>query len=245
MRMRLSKGDELAEAWLNDALMEHASIASFAKFTLDLLAIGAPAELVHDAQQASIDEVHHARLCFALASRFAGRSLGPGSLPTATQSSQGSSGPHQLGDIVRAAFREGCVGETIAALVASEQRDGCTDQQAVDALSIIARDEAQHAALAWRFIAWALGQDRAAVLPVLQQERIALLSGQRTPPATKSSVSDHAWRAAGRLAPGEHAEVTRLAVEQVVIPCLDALTAAAPASVVAAYAETRVALSMS
>ncbi len=45
----------LSFAWLDDARLEHASIASFARFTLDLLALGAPADLVADAQRAATD----------------------------------------------------------------------------------------------------------------------------------------------------------------------------------------------
>jgi hypothetical protein len=47
--------------------MEHASVAAFARFTLDLLALGAPADLVQSAQQALGDEIAHAELCFGLA----------------------------------------------------------------------------------------------------------------------------------------------------------------------------------
>jgi hypothetical protein len=58
----------LAERWSRAALAEHASIASFARFTLQLLRGG-------------LDEIEHARLSFRVASVFAGRSLGPGPLP--------------------------------------------------------------------------------------------------------------------------------------------------------------------
>lgn len=72
--------DALTRAWLADALAEHASIASFARFTLDLLALGAPASMVRDAQRAMLDEIEHARLCFGLASRFGATAWGPGAL---------------------------------------------------------------------------------------------------------------------------------------------------------------------
>lgn len=72
----------LASAWVSDALMEHPSIASFARFTLELLASGAPAHLVLGAQRAGLDEVANAKACFALASRFAGQGLGPTELAT-------------------------------------------------------------------------------------------------------------------------------------------------------------------
>jgi hypothetical protein len=66
---------ELARAWLADASLEHASIASFARFTLLALSFGAPADLLAEAQHAALDEVAHAQLCFGLASRYAGSPL--------------------------------------------------------------------------------------------------------------------------------------------------------------------------
>src|ERR1700759_5402277 len=71
----------LAAAWTQAACMEHASIASFARFVLQLLAVGAPPDLVADAQRALADEVVHARLAFAVASAYAGVDVGPGKLP--------------------------------------------------------------------------------------------------------------------------------------------------------------------
>jgi hypothetical protein len=139
----------LAEAWSSDARMEHASIASFARATLELLAVGAPPALVSATQQASLDEVEHARLCFALASRYAGRELGPGPLAVV--------GPRSA-DLVRLAcdvFVEGCVGETIAALAAVRAGRGCEDEVVREVLAKIADDEARHAAVAWATLGWA------------------------------------------------------------------------------------------
>src|SRR6185436_5474545 len=73
---------ELARAWSEIGLMEHASVAAFARFTLQLLSVGAPAALVEQSQQALADELLHTRLCFSLASAYAGEALGPGRLPT-------------------------------------------------------------------------------------------------------------------------------------------------------------------
>ena len=55
----------LASAWLADALLEHASIASFAQTTLKLLALGAPSDLIADSQRAALDEVEHAKIVSA------------------------------------------------------------------------------------------------------------------------------------------------------------------------------------
>lgn len=60
--------------------MEHASVAAFARFTLQLLAMGAPAELVQASVGAAADELDHARLRFGIADRFDGRLGAPPSV---------------------------------------------------------------------------------------------------------------------------------------------------------------------
>jgi len=149
----------LANAWLADARMEHASVASFARFSLDLLAVGAPAELVTAAHKAAIDEVRHARLCFAFASAYAGATLTPEPFPFGGAVNVES----DLAAMAAAAVREGCVGETLAALQAAEQLEHATDPAVRAALTMIAEDEAAHAELAWRTVAWALSQGVPAV----------------------------------------------------------------------------------
>ncbi|MEZ4406177.1 MAG: hypothetical protein R3A52_06860 [Polyangiales bacterium] len=53
---------------------------------------------------------------------------------------------------------EGCVRETWGALVAEHQSAQARYRDVRDAMRSIARDEARHAALAWRVHAWALTQ---------------------------------------------------------------------------------------
>ncbi len=140
-----------AAGWLRDAQLEHASIASFSRFVLELLAVGAPASLVREAGQAMLDEVRHAELCFGLASRFGGATVGPAPL-----SMEGALTARSLPEIAAAAAVEGCVGETIAALTATRQLARAIDPEVRGALERIASDEARHAELAFRFVRWAL-----------------------------------------------------------------------------------------
>jgi hypothetical protein len=144
----------LAAHWTRMGQMEHASIAAFARFSLQLLALGAPPELVEACTAALADETAHTRLCFDLASAYAGRSLGPGPLDI-----DGSLTPTSLADVVDLVIAEGCFGETSAALEALEAADGASDPVIVAAYSQIARDEQRHAELAFRFVRWAIEQD--------------------------------------------------------------------------------------
>jgi hypothetical protein len=142
----------IAEAWTRDALIEHASVASFSRFALELMAVGAPADLIEAAHRASLDEIRHARLCFALAGAYGGATLEPGSFPFGGRVEVAS----DLAAIAASTVLEGCVGETLASIQAAEQLARATDPAVREALAIIAEDEARHAELAWRTVAWAM-----------------------------------------------------------------------------------------
>jgi hypothetical protein len=142
----------LAASWLHAAQLEHASIASFGQFALQLLALGAPSELVERAHVAALDEIEHARICFALASAYGSERYGPGSLDAVTGGFSSD-----LQTIVCANVEEGCVGETLAALEAQEAARRATDAAVRAALEAIAFDEEQHAQLGWAVWGWALG----------------------------------------------------------------------------------------
>lgn len=145
----------LAESWAEAALAEHASIGSFGRFALQLLAVGAPPELLEQAHHAALDEVRHARQSFAVASAYAGEALGPGPLPL-----EGDLlGPTDLRSVLVATVTEGCVGETLAAMEAEACAVACVEPEVRDILAGIAADEARHAALAWAFARWALTED--------------------------------------------------------------------------------------
>ncbi|MEO7329978.1 MAG: ferritin-like domain-containing protein, partial [Minicystis sp.] len=103
----------LAEAWLKDALLEHASVASFGRFALELLAFGAPADLLRAAHEAAIDEVRHAQRCFALAGAYRGEAVAPGAFPFGGAVVLAA----DLAALAESAVIEGCIGETLAALL--------------------------------------------------------------------------------------------------------------------------------
>lgn len=208
----------LAAAWEADALMEHASIASFSRFILHLVGLGAPPDLVCDAQQAIADEIEHARTCFALASAYAGRPIGPG--PIDVDDALGE--PVTLVSAAVAAVREGCIGETLAAYQAEIASAAATEPTIVAALQKIAFDEARHAALAWRFVAWAIaeGGDR---VRVAVAEAFAAALTFHDPDEPTFELDAALWRGHGRLTPIELSEVLARGHREVVEPCALAL----------------------
>lgn len=143
----------LSEHYTKWALAEHASVASFARFTLQLMALGAPADLVQRAIAAADDEVRHARFGFALASRVAGHPITPTQLAV-----DDALGTVTLEQTLRLAVVEGMIGETIAALEAHVAADVAGVPGLPGLLKEIANDESRHAELAYAFAAWALLQ---------------------------------------------------------------------------------------
>lgn len=150
----LSREDRthIAQSWREIGIAEHASIAAFARFVLHLLSLGAPPDLVNRAIAAMADEVDHAKLCFGVAKKFLGESIGPGAIDVAGVMAHSSPG-----SILEAAIREGCICETISAEYARASFAKATDATVRGVLEKISKDEAKHADLSWDFVVWLIG----------------------------------------------------------------------------------------
>jgi hypothetical protein len=147
---------QLAAHWARLGQMEHASIAAFARFNLQLLSLGAPSELIEACNRALCDETAHARACFALASAYGGIPVGPARLDIEHCFEDTS-----LIAIAKLVLREGCLGETVASLEALAAAEVASDPAVKRALTRIAKDELKHAQLAFKFLRWALAQSSA------------------------------------------------------------------------------------
>jgi hypothetical protein len=204
----------LAHHWLAAAALEHASVASFARFTLELLAVGAPPALVAAAQRAAVDEVEHARIAYGLASAYAGRALGPGPLDL---------GALQIavdrGGLMRSLIEEACVGETVGVAEALALAARAADPELARVHRRIADDEQRHAELAWRTLAWLLDEADAATLRLAAgwfDDAVALAA--REPEPTEPARPE-----LGLLGARELGAVRRQALREVVTPCAAAL----------------------
>ncbi len=210
----------LAQAWTDDALVEHASVAAFARFALELLAAGAPAALVDDAHAAARDEVRHARLAFALAETYAGGPVAPGPFPF------GASVPLtlDLATLAATTAREGCVGETVVALLATEALTRATDPAVRRVLTVVASDEARHAELAWRAVRWMIEAGGARVRDAVAAVFADVAENGVTPPAVSFGAAEDVLAAHGRIRPDAMAAMVERALREVVLPCGDALS---------------------
>jgi hypothetical protein len=204
--------------------MEHASIAAFARFSLELLSFGAPPELLEECTAALADETRHARVCFGLAAAYSASAMGPGALPLESALTASS-----LTDCVKTAFLEACVGETLAAVEVAESAARATDPAVRTLLTDIAADETRHAALGFRFVRWALAGLDSGPRRELAADLFALLDREieraeafvTTPPCVADSAGSLA--AHGLLENVERRALRRAALNDAVLPCVSAL----------------------
>ena len=160
--LRSSADSAAASEWSMRAAGEHASIASFASFTISLMTNQAPPILIRDALQAALDELNHAQVSFEMASLFGGQVIEPGALPDSKLSFS-----KNLTALAFGAAQEGCIDETLSALELAADAKNMLDsnvqglsEAARDATWKIAVDESRHSMLAWRTIEWICAVDK-------------------------------------------------------------------------------------
>jgi hypothetical protein len=131
---------------------EHASVAAFARLSLELMALGAPSSLLRDVHQAALDEVKHAEQCWELARVFGGAEVRPGPFPFQTSPNTNIG----LAQLAASAVREGCLAETLGAHVLSVAAEHAPEPAVRAVLQSMAEEEARHAVISFRIVAWAL-----------------------------------------------------------------------------------------
>jgi len=224
--------EQLAQSWTRVALMEHASIAAFARFALQLMSLGAPASLIEGATAAMSDETKHAKACFAIANQFGSTPVGPGRLAI-----EHSLDDCSLEEIVLNTIREGCVGETIAAIEAREAAEYAEDPALRALLLEISEDETRHAELAYRFVQWALSLAGPALERAVKRE-FTFLATRVAPERSAPNYANDALLRHGIVPASIRQLIREQTIAQVVLPCAYALFGAGePSASASASAE--------
>ena len=208
----------LAQHWTKLALMEHASIAAFARFSLELMALGAPSELLQQTIAAMEDERIHTELCFAVARQFGADKLAASPLDVS-----GALDELNWQSILKNVILEGCIGETTAALEAKLLSERASEPSLAATLHQIAADEQRHAQLAWSFTKWCIEQHGEAAISIC---RSAIAEELRNGLSSSSQTSDHQLNITeqfGYMSRTERNELKRAVLSSVVLPCLDQL----------------------
>ena len=144
--------ERLVARWADTAAAEHASVASFSRFNLELMSLGAPSSLVASSTRAIGDEIRHARFSYGVASALGGAPLAPAPLSVAGALDR-SGDPSE---ILIAAILEGCINETICAVRVRLAAEDVIDADLAQRMRDVGDDESRHAELSWAFVRWML-----------------------------------------------------------------------------------------
>ncbi len=149
--------------------MEYASVASFAELGLQLMALGAPTELVLRCYRAGLDEIAHAAALDALSG---GMRTGFGPIPHLLGRRIGgrlSTRRRRLARIALESYRDGWLNEGASAEDMDERAHSAPTPQERRAFKRIAGDERRHAELGRDVVLWCFGEDQRGVGRALER----------------------------------------------------------------------------
>ena len=179
----------MAARWRENGRTEHASVAAFARLTLDLMALGAPPALVRSAQRDALDEIRHTELCFSLARSLDGRDESPGPFPEAGRARARSSvRAVALGQLAVDSLVDGALNEGVSARVIASLARRCEVPGITTLLRELAADEGRHAANGWHVVAWCLEEGGEPVASALRGALHALPATMRPGPPGGSAA---------------------------------------------------------
>jgi hypothetical protein len=200
----------LAARWRENGRTEHASVAAFARLTLDLIALGAPPALVAAANQDALDEIRHAELCFSLARALDGAHVEPAPFP---EPQRARPLPRQrtlaLARLAVDSLVDGALQEGISARVIARLARDCPEPAVRALLKELAADEGRHAAHGWDVVQWCLTEGGTPVAHALRGALPAL-------PAEITSSATVAWERWGLAGADLEREESRAARAQIV-----------------------------
>jgi hypothetical protein len=208
--------DALAAQWRENGRTEHASVAAFARLTLDLMALGAPPELVADANRDALDEIRHAELCFGLARAIDGRVESPGAFPEAARARTLSrSRTLALAQLAVDSLVDGALHEGVSARIIAKLARRCEAPAIQAILKEIAADEGRHARHGWDVVRWCLAEGGEPIASALEGALRALPKAMASPmPDAARDGGWERWGIMGEELEAEEHDATRADLER-------------------------------
>ena len=211
----------LTECWTNRAAAEYLAVSTFAVLAIDLVAAGAPADVLSLCMRAGIDEVRHAELCLRMIEIYGGKRTLP---PPGMSSLPDEPTRPKLHQALANTMLVSCVSETYATTVLTATRDLTEDPVAHAVLTSIYSDEVMHARLGWSYLRYALERGGAgAIEAAAQMVPIALRGVANVVERERPAVVTDAVRGHGLMTPAEERVIYSACVREVLVPGFEAL----------------------
>ncbi len=183
---QLAPRQALAAQWRENGRTEHASVAAFARLTLDLISLGAPPELVVDANRDALDEIRHAQLCFGLARPLSTTRI------------------LALGQLAVDSLIDGALHEGVSARIIAKLARRCEVAAIEVMLKEIAADEGRHARHGWDVVLWCLAEGGEPVARALEGALHSL--PKKIASSMPAAARDGSWERLGIMGEALEAE---------------------------------------
>jgi hypothetical protein len=220
--LSLAERTRLAETWSRRSAAEYLAVSTFAVLAIDLVAAGAPADVLSLCMRAGIDEVRHAELCLRMIEIYGGKRVMP---PPGMSSLPDDPERPKLHQALANTMLVSCVSETYATTVLTATRDLTTDPVAHAVLTSIYSDEVMHARLGWSYLRYGLergGQGAidaaAAMVPIALRGVANVVERERPVGEVTEAVRGH-----GLMTPAEERVIYSSCVREVLVPGFEAL----------------------
>ncbi len=187
---------ELAAQWRENGRTEHASVAAFARLTLDLMALGAPPHMIAASNRDALDEIRHAELCFSLARALDGHATSPGPFPEASRArTLSTTRALALAELAVDSLVDGALNEGVSARILARLAKACENSEMRVILKEIAADEGRHAKHGWDVVLWCIAEGGPSVIHALQGAARMLPTGMKSP--LPAAATDGSWERYG------------------------------------------------
>jgi hypothetical protein len=220
----------LAETWRRRAAAEYLAVSTFSVLAIDLVAAGAPADILSHCVRAQLDEIRHAELAIRMVEIYGGKRIEP---PAGMSSLPDKPESDKLQQAAANTLLVSCVSETYATTVLTATRDLTTDPVAHAVLTSIYSDEIMHARLGWAYLRYAIekgGQGvrdaAAAMVPRALRGVANVIERERPVGEVTEAVRKH-----GLMTPAEERVIYSRCVAEVLVPGFEALGVACGSAV--------------
>ena len=211
----------LASEWTRLAVEEHQRLQGRAKWTLYLLAVGAPNQLLRAVSLAAADHASSAQTYSVLADCYSEQGLLQRAVElTAAAPQRPIQIVPDLARVAAAIAQEWCIGDTVSLMVTAAAAHAAKDPVIQEALELIVEREKVHSLLSWRVVRWALENGDARVRSALEDvfdDGLAF--------AMRCSQLSRDLTCHGFLNKEDAEETSRSVLEHIVIPCSGQLLA--------------------
>jgi hypothetical protein len=177
-----TREDVAARHWQDMAQEEYESIAAFSELALDLMAAGAPVELVTRCHQAALEEAKHTQTCLDMGLRVNGRTA---RIEMTSRLRVARGRPRWraalLARLAVESYVDGWIGEASSARVLAQLARETPDPELGNALRVLAREEMGHARLGEDIVRWATSEGGPLVEHALRIARRRLARSELPP----------------------------------------------------------------